>query len=99
MNVLVDTSVWSLALRRVTPQSDQWTDELSTLVEAKSAFLIGPIRQELLSGIRENGSLKMYGKGYEAFPDLAIEETDYESGADFYNRCRAGASRVRISIS
>jgi predicted nucleic acid-binding protein len=87
--VLVDTSVWSLALRRVTPQSDRWTEELSTLVDAKSAFLIGPIRQELLSGIRDKRHFEGVRDRLRGFPDLEIEEIDYESAADFYNRCRA----------
>jgi len=89
VNVLVDTSVWSLALRRVTSQSDRWTEELSTLVDAKSAFLIGPIRQELLSGIRDKRQFEGVRERLRGFPDLVIEETDYESAADFYNRCRA----------
>ena len=89
MSVLVDTSVWSLALRRVTPQSDRWAEELSTLVDAKRAFLIGPIRQELLSGIGDTRQFDAVRERLRGFPDVAIEETDYESGADFYNRCRA----------
>lgn len=89
MSVLVDTSVWSLALRRVIPRSDPWTVELSTLLDVKSAFLIGPIRQELLSGIRDSRQFDAVRERLRGFPDVAIEETDYESGADFYNRCRA----------
>ncbi len=89
MKVLVDTSVWSLALRRVTPQSDRWTEELSALVDAKRAFLIGPIRQELLSGIRDFGQFEAVRERLRGFPDVAMDETDYEGGADFCNRCRA----------
>jgi predicted nucleic acid-binding protein len=89
VNVLVDTSVWSLALRRVTPQADRWTEELSTLLDSKSAFLIGPIRQELLSGIRDPRQFEGVRQRLRGFPDMEIEEIDHESAADFYNRCRA----------
>jgi predicted nucleic acid-binding protein len=59
-------------------------------VGAKSAFLIGPIRQELLSsGIRDKRQFEGVRERLRGFPDLAIEETDYGSGADFYHRCRA----------
>ena len=56
MKVLVDTSVWSLSLRRSsTKRSEQErviVAELGALVEDGRAAIIGPVRQELLSGIR-----------------------------------------------
>lgn len=56
MIVLIDTTIWSLALRR-RPQSlnDQerlLVEEWAGLVRSGEAVLIGPIRQEILSGIR-----------------------------------------------
>ena len=55
MNILVDTSVWSLALRRKT-ESLNATErflvaELSELIREGRARLVGLVRQELLSGI------------------------------------------------
>ncbi len=52
MKVLVDTSVWSLALRRRSPAHPAAT-ELRRLIVAGRAALIGAIRQEVLSGIRD----------------------------------------------
>jgi len=53
MNVLVDTSVWSLALRRrEVDEESEIVRELRELIVEGSAVIIGPIRQELLSGIR-----------------------------------------------
>jgi predicted nucleic acid-binding protein len=89
VKVLVDTSVWSLALRRVTPRSDRWTGELSALLDAKRAFLIGPIRQELLSGIHDSRQFEVLRQILRNFADVAIEKPDYEGGAEFYDRCRA----------
>ena len=59
------------------------------MIDTKSAFLIGPIRQELLSGIRDARQFEGVRERLRGFPDVEIEVTDYESGADFYNRCRA----------
>lgn len=56
--VLVDTSVWSLALRRQQPQNDGVVAELQRLIQAEVVQMIGPIRQELLSGIREQAQFE-----------------------------------------
>ena len=55
MNVLVDTSIWSLALRQ-NIESLNTTEkflvaELSELIREGRARLIGLVRRELLSGI------------------------------------------------
>src|SRR5208337_3484022 len=56
MNVLIDTSVWSLAFRRSRASSRreaQMVEELTELIQEGRALLFGPIRQELLSGISD----------------------------------------------
>ena len=40
MSVLVDTSVWSLALRRATPQTEGTAAELATLIREGRAVMI-----------------------------------------------------------
>jgi len=89
VNVLVDSSVWSLALQRLNPGADPWTQELYALISNERAYLIGPIRQELLSGIRDSHHFEELRDRLRGFPDIRIEETDYESAADFFNHCRA----------
>jgi predicted nucleic acid-binding protein len=89
VNVLVDTPVWSLVFRRKLRVVDRWTVELAALIRERRAFLIGPVRQELLSGIRESSSFEELREQLRPFPDLPIRETDYEEGALFCNRCRA----------
>ena len=89
MNVLVDTSVWSLALRRALRIADRRTSELAPLIKEGRAFLIGPVRQELLSGIRDSAQFELLRQSLRTFPDLAIREPDYEEAAAFFNRCRA----------
>lgn len=56
MRVLVDTCVWSLALRRRSGMGDDpWVVRLMRLIQHGEAAILGPIRQELLSGIRDQG--------------------------------------------
>jgi len=50
MNVIVDTCVWSRFLRRNRPESDLVAEEVARLVRRDAVQLLGPIRQELLSG-------------------------------------------------
>lgn len=89
MNVLVDTSVWSLVLRRALHIADRWTRELRSLIDDGRAFVIGPVRQELLSGVRDSAQFELLRQRLRTFPDVAVREADYEEAAAFSNRCRA----------
>lgn len=50
--------------------------------------MIGPIRQELLSGIRERLLFDRLREHLRAFLDTEIFSDDFEEAASFYNRCR-----------
>jgi predicted nucleic acid-binding protein len=88
MNVLVDTSVWSLALRRRAP-THAAVDTLRRLVGAGRAALIGPVRQEVLSGIREPAVFERLRAVLSAFADVPLAAADYERAAASFNACRA----------
>ena len=89
MRVLVDTSVWSLALRRDPHGHHQSAEELKALVADHRVEMIGPIRQELLSGIRNASQFERLQNHLTAFPDIPIGTEDYEMAAKFYNLCRS----------
>lgn len=89
MKVLVDTSVWSLALRRKCPSNDGLVRELAELIDEQRVVMIGPVRQELLSGIREQEHFDRLQEHLRAFPDLPLTTTDFEVAAGFFNHCRA----------
>ena len=93
MMVLVDTPVWSLALRRrpehLSAQQQQLTDALAELIGEGRVQMLGPIRQELLSGIREEAQFRKLRDYLRAFPEHPLEASDYEDAADMNNRCRA----------
>lgn len=86
--VIVDTSVWSLALRRKQPSQDAATSELTRLIDLGEALIAGPIRQELLSGITIQAQFNLLRERLEAFPDIPVLTTDYEHAAMCFNQCR-----------
>jgi predicted nucleic acid-binding protein len=89
VKVLVDTSVWSAALRRRTSASnEEVTSALASLVEDGRVVTIGPIRQELLSGIKERAQFGRLREHLRAFPDTELTTDDYEEAAGFFNACR-----------
>ena len=89
MKVLVDTSVWSLVLCRNQPANSRVEQELVELISEVRAQLFGLVRQELLSGIRNQLQYQKLRNHLRAFPDLELTSGDFEMAADFFNRCRA----------
>jgi hypothetical protein len=93
MNALVDTSVWSLALRRrvrdMTAAEQSVVDELADLTREGRARTIGLIRQELLSGIKTAAQYEKLRVALRAFPDEPIDTSDYEAAAKVSNDCRS----------
>jgi predicted nucleic acid-binding protein len=87
VNVLVDTSVWSLALRRARKIDDALPRELAELIQEGRVIMIGPVRQELLSGIKSKPQFEQLRDHLRAFPDLELDSSDYEDAAEAYNRC------------
>ena len=89
MNVVVDTSVWSLALRRRRTSLEPQASELAALIREGRASIIGPIRQELLSGMVSEQQFQSLREHLRPFRDIDLEVEDYEEAAAFFNRCRA----------
>jgi len=89
MNIIIDTSVWSLALRRQPSSASTLTRELVELVREGRAAMLGPVRQELLSGVRGEQQFETLREHLRAFPDIPLEAEDYEEAASFFNKCRA----------
>jgi predicted nucleic acid-binding protein len=89
MKVIVDTSVWSLALRRDKQESNTIVHEFRRMIQDHRVQMIGPIRQEILSGIRSESQFKKLQKHLESFPDLPAITEDYVTAATYFNRCRS----------
>jgi predicted nucleic acid-binding protein len=90
MKVLVDTSVWSLALRRSRTQpKDTTVAELRLLVEEGRVAILGEIRQELLSGVKQQQAFQVLREHLRAFLDEPLGSEDFEYAAECFNLCRA----------
>lgn len=91
MRVLVDTSVLSMAFRRKKGSSgdNPVVTELIRIITDSELVMIGPIRQELLSGIRDETQFYRLRDDLQAFGDSALETRHFECAAEFVNRCRA----------
>jgi len=92
MDVLVDTSVWSLVLRRRPALSGQQLDlanELRRLFKEKRACIIGAIRQELLSGARTIDQLARLREALREFADVPVPSTYYERAAELNFQLRS----------
>jgi predicted nucleic acid-binding protein len=89
MKVLVDTSVWSLALRRRARADGPEVQELRSLVEEGRVAMIGPIRQELLSGIRTVEAFERLRDHLQPYADEQLQTADFERAAEHFNTCRA----------
>jgi predicted nucleic acid-binding protein len=90
--VLVDTPIWSFALRRkkgdLSSREQRLTDLLAELIREGRAQIIGPIRQELLSGIRGEEQFRRLRDHLRAFEEPGLRAEDYEEAASMSNQCR-----------
>jgi predicted nucleic acid-binding protein len=100
VNVLVDTSVWSLALRRrnhdLSAAERSAVEELTQLIREGRARIIGLIRQELLSGIKTAAQFEKLRAALRAFPDEPVGTEDHEAAAKASNACRSRGVVVSV---
>jgi len=89
MKILVDTCIWSLALRRNSPQQSEYIKEFAELIKEVRVQLVGPVRQELLSGIKAPQHFSRLKNHLEAFDNLPLETEDYELAAEYFNTARS----------
>jgi len=88
MKVLVDTCVWSVVLRRKIPHPEL-AKKLKDLIADGRVTIIGPIRQELLSGIPDPKQFNQLERLLSAFDDIPLRAEHYIKAAEFSNICRS----------
>ena len=91
----MDTSVWSLALRRHDPTS---APEVTALAEALEqgdlVFTTGLVLQELLQGFRGPTARDAIIRRFASLPFLVPERADYIEAAEVRNECRRKGVQV-----
>lgn len=85
MKVIVDTCVWSLALCRSAVPDAACVAELRELITELRCQIMGPIRQEILSGVKTPAQFETLRGHLRAFPDLPLTAEDHELAAEFFN--------------
>ena len=87
-DVLVDTCIWSLALRGKAPRDQGISNKLTELIYGERVKIIGPIRQEVLSGYSNFNQYNNLKNKLQYFPNELIVNNDYSTAAEFSNLCR-----------
>jgi hypothetical protein len=88
MKVLVDTCVWSQVLRHKDPNLEL-TEKIKDLVNDGRVVMLGPIKQELLSGISNTQQFKKLKKILASFEDIPLKTEHFIKAAEFSNICRS----------
>ena len=86
--IIVDTCIWSLALRGSKPRDRKVAAMLTQLIEQNRATILGPIRQGVLSGYSEFDTFRELKSKLAHFPNENILDLDYETAAEYSNLCR-----------
>ena len=89
MSLFVDTSVWSLVLRRNAPADTAEAGRLSEALRAgEGVFTAGLVLQELLQGFAGPRDRDLIVARFAALPLLTPDREDHIQAAGLRNRCR-----------
>ncbi|MEO7855156.1 MAG: PIN domain-containing protein [Rubrivivax sp.] len=95
MTLFVDTSVWSLALRRDTPVSSPQARALEdALLGADVVVTTGMVLQELLQGFSGPKARAQIIERFAALPLLQPDREDHIAAAELRNICRRAGVQV-----
>lgn len=87
MSVIVDTCVWLAALTRKPLKKAAYVVELGELIREGRVVVLGPIRQEILSGVHKPDQFHQIQEALRAFPDVPLVPEDYELAAEYRGLC------------
>ena len=95
MTLLVDTSVWSLALRRDVQTTEPEIDVLKAALAGSDVVVTtGLVLQELLQGFAGPKSRKQIIEGFSSLPLIQPDREDHIAAADLRNMCRRAGVQV-----
>jgi len=93
VSVLVDTPVWSLALRRdaadLSGRERRIVLAFQELARQGDVELLGLVRQEVLSGISDERRFLIIRERLRVFTNSALAPQDFEEAARLSNACRS----------
>ena len=90
MTTLVDTSVWSLLLRKRGPAEHGAVRRLTEMIEQRESVAItGIVLQEGLAYFRDDATAERVATRLEPFPLLEPTRDDHERAATLFRKARA----------
>lgn len=94
MKVIADTCAWSLLLRRksetgLSDDEQSMRKAVSEAIRDGQVAIIGPIRQEVLSGIKNLTQFEKLKAALKSFPDEQLTTFHFEEAARLFNICRS----------
>ncbi len=91
--ILADTSVLSLVLRRRPEDRSAAENRVVGALERASALalvaIVGPVRQELLSGVRVQRQFDRLSAALDGFALLPLGASTWDEAARCFNRCQS----------
>jgi predicted nucleic acid-binding protein len=94
LNVFVDTSVWSLALRRDQASLRPEIGALTHALQTGTVFTTGLVLQELLQGFPKAPSKARIITSFAALPMLVPDRDDHIQAAEVRDRCRKAGIQI-----
>lgn len=95
MSLFVDTSVWSLALRRDAPSDIAEVGALTrALTDGEPVIITGLVLQELLQGFAGPRAREEIIERFSALPLLVPNREDHIAAAELRNVCRRSGVQV-----
>jgi predicted nucleic acid-binding protein len=95
VDLFVDTSVWSLALRRDVSAPEPAVERLRQALETgEGVFTTGLVLQEILQGFRGPTTREAIVERFGALPYVVPDRTDHVEAAELRNECRRKGVQV-----
>lgn len=95
MTFLVDTSVWSLALRRDLDPAEPEVDVLKEALEGSDVVVTtGLVPQELLQGFAGPKARTQIVESFASLPVIQPAREDHIAAADLRNTCRRAGVQI-----
>jgi len=94
VKVLIDSCAWSVLLRRrsrtsISGEQQLVLTSLEEAIQDGRVVIIGPVRQEVLSGIKVQAQFDKLRAALEAFEDEPLTSFHFEEAARLFNLCRS----------
>jgi predicted nucleic acid-binding protein len=88
--IIIDTTVWSKVFRRkkISVEDQHIVNAFYAISDIKNEILIGPVRQEILSGIADYNVFSSLKPKLDGANNYEVQLDDHDLAAEYCNFCR-----------